>query len=496
MNTGQTILKNTGVLLLGRVITIILGVVYVAALSRHMQSIGMGIIATATAAVSLANLFLNFGLDDITVRDVAMDKSRRLSYLPNLFFLRGLLVFLFLGIVFAISKWAGYPSTTVNVIYIYCLAYIFDELTSILFAIFTAHERMEFSAALQTGRDLLNFSLSLLAIALNANLYVIVGISAFASLIKFLAGLMVMRWKFSLPKFRIDLSLSRRLVVTTLPFAALLAMSVLTQNISTFILSLFRSEQEVGWYNSANILVNYLLLLPAILVHTIFPVFSKLHTTSQEELKRVYSTAFKFLLVLGLALCFGTIVTAEPIILLIYGPGFEQAADTLRILAFVLFWMIGYANGTLLNATGGQGISTKLGLAGITILVAVSLAVTPRFGPFGAALARILPGALFFIPLTLICHKRLHLSLPYGMALKTLVAALTMAGAVSFALSRQLPLILSVALAPAVYLLMLVVLRVLGSPDYQMILRAFHRKKADEQRELPLPIDYTQEMLK
>jgi hypothetical protein len=48
-------------------------------------------------------------------------------------------------------------------------------------------------------------------------------------------------------------------------------------------------------------------------------------------------------------------------------------------------------------------------------------------GLAGAALARVFPGALFFLPLTLISHQRLGVTVPYAMVFKTVFAALVMA---------------------------------------------------------------------
>ena len=478
MRTGLTILKNTGVLLLGRVLSIALGVVYVAALSRYIHASGMGVIATATALVSMSALLLNFGLNDVTVRDVAVDKSRAGTYLPNLFLLRGGLFILFAVLVFAAARLAAYPPETLTVIFIYCLAYLFDEFTNVCIAIFNAHEQMEYAAVLQTGRDLLNMGLSLAAIALKANLFVIVGVSALASLVKLFAGLAIVKWKFVLPKPHIDLALCRHLLKVTLPFAALLAISVLVQHMDTFILSLYRPANEVGWYGSAALLINYLLLMPSILLQAVFPVFAKFNAASRDELKRVYSLSFKYLMILGFALSFGTFITADKVINLLYGPGFEQAASALRILSVLLFWIFGYANGSFLNATGGQTTTTKFAVLGLTLTVGLSLFITPRLGLVGAALARITPGALFFVPMTWICHKRLDLPLPYGLALKSLVAALAMTGVSVLALQNQVSLFLVILLiAPLAYAVSLLVLGVIGRSDMELVMQMVRRKK-------------------
>jgi O-antigen/teichoic acid export membrane protein len=478
MRTGLTVLKNTGVLLLGRGIAIALGVVYIAALSRYVQASGMGIIATATSFVAMLSLLLNFGLNDVAIRDISADRSRVSAYLPNLFFLRGVFVGIFFVLVLLFSWLIDYPPTTITVILIYGFVFILDELTLICFSVFSAYEKMEYSAALQTGRDILNMLLSMAAIALHASLFVIVSISVLASFVKLILGLVILKWKFVLPKFRIDLAITRSLFLSTLPFAAMLFVSVVAKEVDVFVLSLFRPEEEVGWYSSAALLVNYLLLVPGIFLQAIFPVFSKFHATSPDELKRVYSISFKYLLLLGCALSFGTFITAGQVIDLVFGAGFEQAATVLMILSPLLFWIFGYANGSYLNATGGQGISTRFAVISVILTVGLSLTLTPRFGLVGAALTRIIPGAILFIPLTLICHKRLSILIPYMLILKSILAASIMAGCVLWALCSEWHLLLAVfVVSPLTYGLALFALGVVGRPDVDLFFQMFNRKK-------------------
>ncbi len=477
MGSGQTVVKNTGILLLGRLLIIVLGINYVAALSRYIHAEGMGWIATATSLVSIASLVVNFGLGNLAVRDVAADKSRAAAYFTNLSFLRGGLSLVFVVIVLAVSKWVNYPAEIFTVICIYASAYIFDEFSEICVSIFNAHEKMGYSAALQTGRDLLNIGLSLAAIALKTSLCIIVGISALANLVKLIASLKVLTAKFARPAPRVDLQLSRQLFVLALPFAALTFINNASGQIDTFLLSLYRSSQEVGWFSSARLIVNYFLLLPTIFLQAIFPLFSKLHVASQDNLREAYTLSFKYLLWLGFFLCAGTLAAADPVILLVFGPGFEQSAVVLRILSFVLFWMFGYANGSLLLATGGQNLATKLASISMVLMITASLLLIPTYGVIGASVAHILPGAVFFIPVSWICHRRLGINLPYALTLKTLFAALFMGGMVTLFLRLHLHVLVAILIvAPCAYLIALAATGAIGRRDWELVKQLFKKR--------------------
>jgi len=471
MPTARSVAKNTSFLLLGRVIAMGLGVFYFAALARYIHDTGLGKIATAMSIVSLLTLLMNFGLSQVIIRDVANDKARARSYVSNALFLRGVLSAVSIIALVIVTKITGYPADTILIIYIYAAAYIFDEITDVTFSIFSAFEKMEHITALQVFRDIINIVLSLWAIYLHASLITIVSISALASLVKLFGAWIVLRWKFIKPVFHLDLRLCRELIIAALPFAAMIALQAIHRKIDTIILSLNRPPSEVGWFSAGNTIIDYLLLLPSVFLQAIFPVFSRLYNSSKTSLQLAYSTSFKYLLLLGIPLCIGTLVSADKVITLVFGSGFEKAAVSLKISSFLLFWMFGFANGGLLNATGGQKLlAVYAAFAAFTNLL-LALFLVPRYGYLGASVASVVPGMITFFPITLICHKKVSIGLPYAMMAKILISALCMGGATHFALKGDVSLFIAVFLiAPMVYMLCLLALHAIEKKDLDLFI--------------------------
>ncbi len=477
MNTARIVVKNTTVLLFGRALSLGLGIVYVAVLARYVQAAGMGKIATATSLVSILILLANFGLSQLVIRDVASDKAKASTYVLNALLLRVLLSVVFGIVIVGITAITKYPYDTTVIIYIYGFVYILDELTDVAFSIFKAFERMEYPAAIQSGRDIANVVLSLGAIYLRASLITIVLASAVASFLKLVVSLAVLRRRFVRPRLQIDRDLCRQLVVAALPFAALVFIPVVNRQIDTVVLSLYHSEEEVGWFSAANTLITYLLLVPNTFLQAIFPVFARFHSSSRDALRQAYRTFFKYLLLLGSALCVGTIVTADQVIALVYGPGFESAVLALRILAFQLFWMFGFANGALLNATGGQTFLAAIMGAGAALNVVLAFLLIPRFSFVGASIAPIASAGVLFFPITLACHRRLGARVPYALAIKSLLSSVLMGVVVALFLRAQINLFLVVlAIAPVVHGVLLVIFRAIGHEDILMLTHLFRRR--------------------
>jgi hypothetical protein len=94
----------------------------------------------------------------------------------------------------------------------------------------------------------------------------------------------------------------------------------------------------------------------------------------------------------------------------------------------------------------------------------------PRHGYIGASIAAVAPGILFFFPLTLICHRRVGVGLPYALAAKTLISALCVGAATIFALKVRINLFIALFLiAPIVYALCLLALRAISRADMALL---------------------------
>ena len=167
------IATNTGVLFLSQVTSRFVGVFYLAALARYVGPEGIGELATATALCGLLVFIVGPGLDVLLMRDIAADHRKVASYVAN-----GLFIRFMLGIVFVLLVWLApgvvhYSSSTAAIVRAYSLVYLFDVLGEILAGAFRAFERMEYDAASQIMRDLINVSLSLVAIYLHQSLLTI-----------------------------------------------------------------------------------------------------------------------------------------------------------------------------------------------------------------------------------------------------------------------------------------------------------------------------------
>jgi O-antigen/teichoic acid export membrane protein len=462
--------KNASVLAVTQIISRVATIFYVAALARYVGTEGIGQISTASALNALLLLVVAPGLSILFVRDVAADVKKASSYVTSMVFLRLLLLTPFVLLTFLFAHSGNYPDETIQIIHLYTLVFIFDTLVEILISVFRSYERMEFEAGTQIARDVINIGLSLLAIYLRWPLIAIVFMSVFAQFCKLVLTFALVSRKFVRPSFSVDFSLSKTLLLASLPFGVLLVIHTFQAELGTFVLSLYYDANTVGLFAAANTLIVMLLFVPNAFAAAIFPNFARLHVTSRIDLTRYYQLCYKYLLVLGFPLGLGTMLVGDRVITLIYGEEFAPSASVIRIMAVFLFTIVGYANGTLLHTTGEQKFYAWTQALAALMNAGLCFALVPPLGPNGAALAFMVSGLFTFFVHSTFCHRKLDLDMPWVTVGSVFLATLVMGLAVTLGINAGINWLLVVlVVAPTVYVVMLFGLRIVKRDELRTL---------------------------
>jgi O-antigen/teichoic acid export membrane protein len=474
VSTLRTVVRNTGVLLFAEVLSRLLSVIYLAILARYVQAVGVGKLSTAQALTFSLVVMVNFGFSQLIIRDVAKEEGQAAAYVSNVAFIRSLLCLIYAILLYVIVSILNYPHELAVIIYTYGIAAILGGFADIALSVFQAFQRMEYNLVLRVFRDTVNTVLSLLVIYLGYGLVVIVAVSAFASLLQLLLGLVLLRRRLGVLWLGVDLNLSKQILRAAVPFALIALYPLARSQLNTLILSSTGSLADVGWFFGANTVVGMLMLLPTIYMQAMFPVFSRFFSHSRTALQTSYEKSFVFLLVLGAAISVGTLLIADKIIPLLLGPGFEAAVPALRILAWLpLVSFVGYCNGDLLCAIGKERLfMVTEGLFAVVYAI-LGFILTPGFGYIGACLAILTPTVVGFAFYSALCHSLLNLALPWKTVTKVVLAVSSMGVCTQFALLRGVNLFVVVlCIAPAVYGGALYFLRVFSHEDVTLFKQA------------------------
>src|SRR5581483_681389 len=159
-------------------------------------------------------------------------------------------------------------------------------------------------------------------------------------------------------------------------------------------------DVALGWYSAAYRVVDGFNLIPANFTLALFPLLSRRGQADRAALGRVYARALKVLLGLGVPLCVGTALLAEPLVLFFAGPAYvPEAAWALRVL--IWFLPFSFVNGVtqyVLIAVDRQRFLTVAFALATAFNLAANLVLIPTFSYLGAALVTVLSEVVLLGP--------------------------------------------------------------------------------------------------
>jgi len=424
MNTVQRIAKNTGVLFISNIVSKVFSFFYVMYTARYLGAEGFGILSFALAFTGIFGVFTDLGLNPLTVREVARDKSLAGKYLNNITVMKLILVIITFALIALVINILGYPLQTIKVVYLIALSIIFSAFTRIFYSIFQAFEKMEYQSLGQVLKSILIFSGVMLAIKYNFTIIDFASIYLIASIVVLGYSLIILRGKFSNPVFasknkivEIDWSFWKPTIKEALPFGLTGIFVTIYYWTDSVMLSLMQGNEVVGWYNAAYRLILILLFIPSIINVSIFPIMSRFYVSSEDLLRFTYKKFFKYMAIIGIPLGVGVTLLANKIILLIFGAEYINSIIALQILVWSsVFIFLSSAFARLLESSNRQLTITKITAINALANVILNLILIPKFSYIGASIATVITefSALMFS--IIVCSK-----IGYGLSKKDLL---------------------------------------------------------------------------
>ena len=264
MNTVQRIAKNTGVLFVSQIVSYILGFFYIMYTARYLGVEGFGILSFALAFAGIFGIFSDLGLRNLTVREVAREKSLAGKYLGNIVVIKIFLGVVTIGLIAITINLLGYPLQTIKIVYLISLSVVFGTFSGMFYSIFQAYEKMEYQSLGQILSSVLMLAGALFAIS---NKYDIIGFASIYFIVNAIIlgyALVVSSLKFVLPKMEFDWGFWKVTIKEALPFGLTGIFVTIYYWIDSVMLSLMQGDEAVGWYNAAYRLIIVLLFIPSI----------------------------------------------------------------------------------------------------------------------------------------------------------------------------------------------------------------------------------------
>ena len=390
MTTVKKIAKNSLFLLLGQVTSIVFGFFYFVYMARYLGAADLGVLSFAISFASILGLIGDLGLTSLMIREVSRNLLQAPKYLGSVLLIKILLSIVNFGVAVIAINILDYSEPTIQIIYIITLYNIATNFTYVFYSVFQAFERFEF----QSLGLILNSTLMLISIffAVEQKLDLIYFSFIYLIVNTIILGysLLVCLRKFTIPVFKIDYVFWKQIISESAPFWLNTVFVLIYFKIDMVMLSVMDGDSVVGWYAASYRLIDALALLPAVLMSTLYPVFSKFYVNSRESLEFAFKKSFKFLTIVSIPIGIGTTILAERIIILIYGVQYSPSVISLQILIWAsVLSFINYTPATYLNSIDRQRTLMTFTFVGAVLNLVLNFILISRFSYIGAAIATV-----------------------------------------------------------------------------------------------------------
>ncbi len=448
----------------------------VALIARGLGIDGYGQYTTVIAYLSTAGILADLGLYTLMTREISLPGANEKEIASDFFTLRLILAVFFLALaVGAVSFFPYAPIVKVGIV-LTSVAYLFLSLCQILMGIFQKYLQLQWTAIAEIAGRIGQLLLTVL--------FFVKG----AGLLSYLSGVIVgacimlilnILFAYKLIPFHLHISLRsfRRIVRTTLPIAVSLIFVLLYFKSDMLLLSIMKTEYEVGIYGIAYKVLEAIIFFPAMFVGIMMPLLSRTATESREDFSRIFQKVFDILSVTGFPFVVGGILVSSSFVQIIAGHGFSAATAPMQIL-FIAIGIIFYGS-LASNAVIALNLQKKamwIYGVGMVFNVGANLFVIPRYSYIGASWTTVLTE--FFVTLALfwLIHKKTNVWPRFGVSLRAGAAALLM-GILAYVLVRPIgtplpPLhfLVVIAVCVALYGVCAILLRAVSRNDIKLIM--------------------------
>jgi O-antigen/teichoic acid export membrane protein len=357
-----------------------------------------GTLALALAYLTFSTMLVQ-GVDDLVIRQVAREPNSAGRYLCSFLILRLGFGVISYGAVVLIVSLIDYSPYTTSVILVLNLSLIPEGLMYVVQSVLLGQQQYLIPAAVVTGTSLFKFIAGILVEVMTRDLRLLSGCWFLGSVIGLLILLRVslMKNRHLVRTAQFDLHL---LAVNNYPIIVFLAFTLILAiqtQAGILILSGFRNETEVGWYNAATTILSAILLLLHAYRLVIYPLMTRYAISLPERLLAIYIQSLRYLGIIVWGITAGIVLLAPQIISLLFGHSFAPSIEILQILAGALPFIFLNEPSSRIMLVYDRYSQLLLALTGSTLIsVFLDFLLVPSMGAKGIAIAYVISSGILF----------------------------------------------------------------------------------------------------
>lgn len=420
------------------------------AAARFYGVVNYGILSFGLSCSALFGFIFGYGFMQLSIREIAKDKSLAAKYAGNITIMKCALKILSFVLLIIFLNLFDYPFEVRIVVYILSFAAFFRSFSFTFRYLYRAFEMfqletltlgLERAFILLAGLLVIYLKLSIVYFALAFLAVRILG--AIFTFITTNKNITKMSLNF-------DYSFSRNIMIVAFPFAITTFLFSIYSSIDTVMISLIKNQAQVGLYNAAYRIFEGLIFLPAIIADAFYPRFSIQNKVSKKAVIDLYKRASKYICVISLPITASAIVLGHKVISFIYGVEYLDSVLIMKIL-FVAFFFLSVARlyNTMLNSIDRQKESAYLFAGTVVINIIVNVLLIPKYGATGAAFATVFSESVYFVSSHCLLLRYGYRNSLFRISIRPVAATLIMTG--FFLLTVEINLIFQLVCGGIIY---------------------------------------------
>ncbi|OGC79750.1 MAG: hypothetical protein A2W07_02820, partial [candidate division Zixibacteria bacterium RBG_16_43_9] len=304
MSKKITILKNSGALGISTVIGKLFYFILFLCIGGSLGPEELGKFAFAVSFIALFCAGNDLGLSIRSVKEVSQNKGLAEKFLSNLVTMKLVLGCLTLALVIAVATILGYSQESVRLVFLIGLSTLFIVISQGMRWYFQAIQKLEYESLIFISQNFLYLILGYLAIKLGLGIRGVAYTQVLVGVLVLALTWIIVRNKLIPFNFKFDFAFWRQQLKSSIPLGLMLIFTGIYLNSDTVILSVFKGDKAVGFYNAANRIAGAAKMLPIVIIPSIFPVMSEI--TDWSKFRKLMEKAVHYSL--ALALPFGLMV--------------------------------------------------------------------------------------------------------------------------------------------------------------------------------------------
>ena len=431
MSLATKVAYNTIAQTTGKIISTFLGLLAVGIMTRYLGQTGFGEYTTVVTFASIFAIIADLGLTLVTTQMINRNGVKVDEALGNLFGFRLVSAVAIIGLA-PLTIWLLPYSASIKMgVVIISGSYLFFSFNQIFVSLFQKELKTHLIAIAEICSRLVLVIGVFLATwfnwGLNGILISMVVANLFSFLMHYLLSLKIAR-----VTLKFDLVYWREIFSRSWPLLMTIVLNLVYLKADIFILSLMKSQADVGLYGAAYKVVDVLVALPFMFAGLVLPILVK-HWSNQEK-DKFYFVAQKFFeatVLIVMPLLVGGYLLSDAGMRLVAGEDFAISGQILKILlpaVGVVFFSCFFTH--LMISFEAQKKLIKYYLLTALTAVPVYLYLIDRFSYYGAAWGTVYSETLILLCAVWAVWRHGHFMPKFIMIFKALLACIVMMSAI------------------------------------------------------------------